>query len=363
MRGRGRLAAALLILGGLLLLAASPALWLRATALNTDRWTETVSPLPSSEPVADALAEYTVSEVIGEENLLQLSGLLPDRFDALPGTASARLNGLAEGIASEAIASPAFEGVWSAANRAAHEAALAALDGDVHPALQEDGMVVLDLSPIISSLREEITAAGVDLPAAGPGDGRIEVISLERRSAIVRSLDLLRRGAPALAVLAVLLLIGSVLVAARRPRALTWVGVVVAVVGAGTLALLRVGRSETEAAAAAEVDAAAVVEVWDVLARSLVVQSLAITILGLVIAAAGWALGSSPSALRMRREPGAREAPPGDALPALRVGGVVAALLLVLLWPDPRVPVLLGAAALAIAWWVASRLLVGPRSA
>ncbi len=74
-----------------------------------------------------------MTEVLGDADLLALPGLLPDDLDALPGCASARLGGIAEGIAADLIAPRAFEEAGKRTNRTAHGAALAALTVSATP--------------------------------------------------------------------------------------------------------------------------------------------------------------------------------------------------------------------------------------
>lgn len=73
-----------------------------------------------------------MAEVLGDADLLGLSGLLPDDLDALPG-ASARLGGLAEGSAADVSAPRALEEAGKRTNRTAHGAALVALTVSATP--------------------------------------------------------------------------------------------------------------------------------------------------------------------------------------------------------------------------------------
>lgn len=353
-RVRATTAGLLIVAAALVVVGASLALWLRTTALDSQRWADTVAPLPAEEPVADALAGFIVGETVDEDQLRRLSELLPDEFGSLPRTGAAPLRNLAQEVAAQVIASPAFGRVWTLANRAAHRAALAALDGEQAPALTEDGAVVIDLSPAIAPLREELMAIGIRPPERPAGDGRFEVLTVDERSAAARLVRVLRDAALVLPLLALALAAAAILIHPRRPTAIAWTGVAVAIAGLVTLAGLRVARAESAAAITA-VDAAVVDAVADAVARGLVDQSLILAVAGALVALCGAAIG------RARARGTSAGADRGPTALLLPVVGPAVALSGLLIWPDPRLIPALAAAALAAAWWIVARLGVAGR--
>ena len=147
--------AALLVLGTLFWTAFGLGVWANRQALDTENWVDTSGALLEDEEVRTALGNVIVERLYSSEAAEQrLEEVLPPQLARLAGPAAAGLKELARRNAPRLLGSDAALSAWEAANRKAHEAVLAIVEGDAG-----EQAVSLDLK----SLFEEV-AAGTGLP-------------------------------------------------------------------------------------------------------------------------------------------------------------------------------------------------------
>ncbi|MDX3486139.1 hypothetical protein [Streptomyces sp. ID05-18] len=257
------LSAALLVLLAVLVPLSALSAWVDLEIDDTDRYVAAVSPLAS-----DPAVQTTVADLVTEEAMRQIDlGPLQDTVREF----------LHETVRSFTT-TEAFRNAWDTANRAAHKAVAAALDGDSGEA------VTIDLAPVIDQVKQDLVRDGVPFADQIPVERTdITVLGPGQADDLRNSFRLLRYGSiwPAVATLVFLVLVVGIATVRRGMRAGLWA---TATVGAGFVlgaivlrVLVAVGRSRVldevpdsdRDAAAAVVDALTAslrTTVWVVLA-------------------------------------------------------------------------------------------------
>lgn len=223
------LAAVLIVLLGVLVPFSALSAWVDLEIDDTDRYVAAVSPL-SSEPAVQS----TVTDLITDEAMEQIDlGPLQDTVRDF----------LHETVRSFTT-TEAFANAWDTANRTAHEAVTAALDGDSGEA------VTIDLAPVIQQVKQDLVSQGVPFADQIPVQRtEITVIGADRADTLRDTFHWLRYCSiwPAIATLVLLVLVvGIATVRGGLRAALTATAAVGAgfVLGAIVLRILMaVGRS------------------------------------------------------------------------------------------------------------------------
>lgn len=111
---------AMLTLGGILTFVAIFSFWVNRQAMNTDNWVNTSDKLLQDEHIQEQLATFLVTQLYANVNVqAELEEVLPPQAEALAGPAAGGLRQLGQGVAERALATPAVQGLWDTANRAA----------------------------------------------------------------------------------------------------------------------------------------------------------------------------------------------------------------------------------------------------
>lgn len=257
------LSAVLLVLLAVLVPLSALSAWVDLEIDDTDRYVAAVAPLAS-----DPAVQTTVADLVTEEAMRQIDlGPLQDTVREF----------LHETVRSFTT-TEAFRNAWDTANRAAHKAVAAALDGDSGEA------VTIDLAPVIDQVKQDLVRDGVPFADQIPVERtEITVLGPGQADDLRNSFRLLRYCSiwPAVATLVCLVLVVGIATVRRGMRAGLWA---TATVGAGFVlgaivlrVLVAVGRSRVldevpdsdRDAAAAVVDALTAslrTTVWVVLA-------------------------------------------------------------------------------------------------
>ncbi|WP_078954919.1 hypothetical protein [Streptomyces griseus] len=309
-RLRSLSAGLLVLLGCLLLPPGLVAAWTADLLGDTDRYVRTVQPLASDPDVQAAVATRVTDAVMDHIDLPSLlEGVAPDQRP-LAEKALGKLGGSLEGAvasfvhdrAQDVVASPAFETIWTDANRAVHTSLDRALTGDEDGAVKiESDAVTIDLAPVVDRVKERLVDSG--LTAAG------SIPEIHTDFTVLRSDDigkaktgfaLLQSLGLWLPVIAVLCVAGGVLLAVRRRRALV-AGALGFAVAALVLGIaLTVFRTVYLNALPASVSPAAAGAVYDTLVRFLRTSVRVAAALGVLIALAAWLSGPSRPAVLTR---------------------------------------------------------------
>ncbi|MFJ2221434.1 hypothetical protein [Streptomyces anulatus] len=206
------LSAVLLVLLAVLVPLSALSAWVDLEINDTDRYVAAVSPLAS-----DPAVQTTVADLVTEEAMRQIDlGPLQDTVREF----------LHETVRSFTT-TEAFRNAWDTANRAAHKAVAAALDGDSGEA------VTIDLAPVIDQVKQDLVRDGVPFADQIPVERtEITVLGPGQADDLRNSFRLLRYGSiwPAVATLVLLVLVVGIATVRRGMRAGLWA---TATVGAG----------------------------------------------------------------------------------------------------------------------------------
>ncbi|MER6475677.1 hypothetical protein [Streptomyces filamentosus] len=309
-RLRSFFAGLLVVLGCLLLPLGLVAAWTADLLGDTDRYVQTVKPLASDPDVQAAVATRVTDAVMEHIDLpALLEGVAPDQRP-LAEKALGKLGGSLEGAvasfvhdrAQDVVASPAFETIWTDANRAVHTSLDRALTGDEDGAVKiETDAVTIDLAPVIDRVKERLVDSGLTVAGSIPEihtDFTVlrsdDIGKAKTGFALLQSLGLW------LPVIAVLCVAGGVLLAVRRRRALVAGALGFAVTALVLGIALTVFRTAYLNALPASVSPAAAGTVYDTLVRFLRTSVRVAAALGVLIALAAWLSGPSRPAVLTR---------------------------------------------------------------
>ncbi len=308
-RHRGRTAAAivLVVIGLLLAPVAVISGWARLELVDTDRFVATFGPL-AEDPAVQAYVADQVTVAINEEvDIPQLTsdvfdGIraldLPPRAEAalglLEGPATQGLESLVSSVVDRVISSPAFADVWATALRVTHTQAVAAIQGDPDAALAigEGGTLSVQLGPIIEAVKTALVDQGVGFASQIPVIEKTIVVAQDDAFTLVQTVYQLAVAVGTwLPWIVIAFLIGGVLVANHRPKAIVWtaggLALTMAILGAG----LGVGRLFFVGAVSSVMPADAAESIYDGLIELMQSTIVAFLVLGILVALIAWFSG------------------------------------------------------------------------
>ncbi len=150
--------------------------WARATALNTDQYVATVTPLAGDPRVQDYMAGAItdgVFEAVDVQAVITtaVKGVFPKRAELIAGPLTNAARGAVRNQVRNLLRTEAFSQFWVEANRFAHSRVLAVLDGESDTVSVQGGNVVVNLVPLINlalsqagDVASSLLPAGVTLP-------------------------------------------------------------------------------------------------------------------------------------------------------------------------------------------------------
>ena len=307
-RGRAGASAALIVVGLLLAPVALVANWGQTQLVDTEAFVQTFAPLARDEAVqafvvsevmtvvSDSVDfEQTTAQVFDAVGELGLPPAATGALQALKAPAALGLQSLATSVVTDVVQSPAFADVWEQALRISHRQLVAALSGDPTAALaiSSSGELAVQLGPIVDAVKAAMIDQGLTIAAAIPEvDVSVVVAQSDSFGQLVLAYGLAVGLGLWLPWICLVLLVGGVLLARRRPVAVLRTGValglVMLVVGAG----LRIGSLLTVAAIAPRylpIDAAGVI--YDTVTARVGETVVAFAVLGFTVALIAWVLG------------------------------------------------------------------------
>jgi hypothetical protein len=348
-------AATLLVVATLLWSAATLGIWAKRQALNTDNWVQTSSRLLQNDPIRNALAVALVDRLYNTAAVQkQIQDALPPRLDRLAAPAAAGLREVALRNAPRVLGSPAALKAWQAANRGAHTAFIAIVDGKV----AKGGVVKLNVQDLVRRV-----AAGTGLPAGvadkiPPSVATIQVLKSDQVKTAQDAVRGFRDAVWVLLALAVISFAGAIALATERRRGFVNAGICIMISALLVIAVRRVAGTWVEGQLADAPNAQAVwPDIWSISTSMLVDAIEGSFLFGLIVASAAWIAGPGRVATGARR----------FSAPALRdhpgyCRGALAVVLLLLVawgpvpWTNQIVPILIVTVA-AFAWleWLRHR--------
>lgn len=267
-RGRRLAVAALLVLGGLAVMAAGVATWVRGVVLDRDAFVDALRPLADDEDLREGLVVELTDRVLSLQPVA-------DRDDG-------ELAVLIEDALDTVLTGPLFETIWTGAARLAHD--------QVERAVRDGGRrVELDLGELLVRVDDLLETGGRDVLDDEQIE-RIDDVVVTRGGQVAHVVDVLHaveRLAVVLPFVALALLGGAVALARRRSVAIALVGAVLALAGGGTLAAAALARGWAVGRVEAGARRSAVSDVADGLFGPLHRQSWILLAIGVAVAVGG----------------------------------------------------------------------------
>jgi hypothetical protein len=372
-RWRRALVAILVILSVVFVPIAGLTVWVRNLVLDTGKYVDTVAPLAENKAITDQVANRLTTRLFQEVNVEQQArDALPERAQFLAGPIASGTQTFVHTAAQRALATEQFATIWRQANERAHAAVVKALTGQGKNVTVKNGKVVLDLSAVIDQVVKRLDARGVtvfDSLAKDQKNLQVTLFNAEQLQKARGAVHLLDRLRIVLIVLVFVFLGAALLLSGNRRRTLMRWGIGLVIAMAIVAVLLALGRSAFLGVAQNR-DAAGAA--FDTIVRYLRNGFRAIAVLGLVVALAAFLSGPSRLAVRIREgsrdlirgagrqtgwDTGAFGIWVGAHKTALRITGVVVAILVLFLWDRPRPLTLLVLALLLLVYLAAIEFL------
>ncbi len=279
-------------------------IWINRQALNTDAWVNTSDQLLENKAIESQLSNFLANQLFANVNVqAELQKALPPKLAPLAGPAAGGLHQIAPQIAEKALGHPQVQGLWSAANRAAHETLLKILDGGGSTVSTGGGQVTLNLGSLVTQIGGQLGVGNLasKIPANA---GQLTILKSNQLSAAQSVAQLIRR-LPIVLTLLVLLLYGLAVYLAgpRRREALRSVGFSFIVAGALALIVRAIaGGYVVDALAKSASVRPAAEAVWSIGTSLLVTVADSTIAFGILIVVGAWLAGSTRPALALRRE-------------------------------------------------------------
>jgi hypothetical protein len=292
------------------------AVWADKTVTDSDRYVETVAPLIDDPAIQNALADRITAEIF---TYVDVEAVTKETFDAiaargLPPRIAAQLDALTGPIVTgvqsftrtqvgKIVASDAFAAAWVQANRVAHTELVNALTGQGGGTVNiANGVVSVNLAPLIQLAKQQLTAAGFGLadriPAVNAQFVLFESADLTKVQTGFRLLDVLGIWLPILVL--VLILIG-VYIAESHRRAFIGAGLGIAAAMLILALALTLFRHTYLDSIPATVPHDAAATLYDTLIRFMRASLRRTTVAALIIAVAAFLTGPSTTARTTRR--------------------------------------------------------------
>jgi hypothetical protein len=141
---------ALIVLCCLGILGSMLTVWAGATFLNTSSWLAIVGPIGQNPRVVQSVSAYAASEVITLLDVQQRANqALPPRISFLAVPLTQLVQNFTQSHIADLMRTPKFHEVWININRRVHDQLLAALRGQTSVLHITNGVVTLNLLPVI----------------------------------------------------------------------------------------------------------------------------------------------------------------------------------------------------------------------
>jgi hypothetical protein len=315
-RWRSVVATLLIVIGCILAPLSVVAVWAKNQVTNTDRYVATVTPLASDPAIQNAVADKITAEIFARLDVQQITNqavdalaerglppLVATQLHALSGPLSSGVQSFVRTEVGKVVASDAFADAWVTANRAAHQALVAALTGQTGEGVTiANNTVSINLGPFIEVVKQRLVERGFDLanriPDINPSFTIVQSDAIGQAQAAMSLLVTVGNWLP---VVVLILFVLGVYVAKGHRRALLGVGLGLAgsmVALALGLALFRAFYLNTLPAGILNRDAAG--SFYDTLVRFLRLGLRTVLVFGLIVALGAFLTGRSVTAVRIR---------------------------------------------------------------
>jgi hypothetical protein len=304
-RWRRWTAGALIVISCILVPISVLAIWVRNQLLNTDRYVENVKPLATNPSVIETASTNVTSALFERVDVKHVvEEALPPRAAFLAAPITSGLKQVIEQATTRFMESDQFERIWVQANRVAHEQVVKALTNQGQAVTTENGRIVLDLSSLLTQVRDQLVQNGLTIFRRIPVSSlnmKIELADAQQLERAQTATRILNRLSWLLPVLAILCLVGGLLLSPHWRRSLIHWGIgtafAVALVGVG----VSVGRAiYLDAVTSPQLPRNTASTVFDTLVRFLRQGVRLMIAVAIIVAIAAWVTGPTPLATRIR---------------------------------------------------------------
>ncbi len=362
-RTRTILAWVLFVLGTLVILVGSLAVWVKRQALDTEAWVETSTNLLENDEVREALSVYIVDQLYANAEPQEvLEAQLPENLQGLAGPIAGALRQPAVEGVDRFLQRPRVQAAWEEINRATHRELMAVLNDETRGNITTgEGTVTLHLRTLVVNIGTEL-GFGEQLDARLPPDaGGIVILQSDQLEAAQTGVKAIKWMSWLVILIAFACWAGAIWLASGRRSMLRNIGAALLVVGILLLVIRRaVGNYIVDALTSGESLRGAVDSTWLIGTSLLRTIGWALIVYGLVILVGTWLAGPSRYAFRARQAIG----PTLRDRPGLAWGVLAVVYLLLVLWaPVPAlsswVGVLILGALVALGFEAFRRVAVG----
>ncbi|HMG40686.1 MAG TPA: hypothetical protein VK611_05125 [Acidimicrobiales bacterium] len=294
-RARRLGAKTLLVVGCVVLLLANVTVWLRLTALDTDRFVAALTPLADDRDLDEGLAVALTDRIMSRVDVeAQIEEALPNDNPLVVATVTRLARGLVQDTLRDVLESDTFSTIWTEALRRTHRRALQVIDG-------ADGSIALQLTDVLERADRLLTDRWLDIIDSRTIEeiDRVVVATSDDIQTVGQAVDTLRTLAVVLPIVTLVLLALAVVLAVDRRRMVVLVGLGMVATMVVTAVALRIGRRALFDQIDGDVRRRAAGDVWTGLLTPLFRQTAVLLVLGLLLAIGAWLVGPASSTVRL----------------------------------------------------------------
>ena len=331
--------AILLVLGGLAAFSANATVWANRTVFSTEDFVATANRVMDEPAVQDRLATRLTTRLMASQEVqTRLREELPAGTQFLAPVIVEAASDLVHDIILRLLQNDTVQAATDTALTAVHTQLMRFLE-DEGAVTIEDNDLVIDFRIILQRAAEELGFTGDRVANLPPDAGRVVLVEdAENLSALRPVLAQHDTIAWASVALAVVLFAAAIFVARNRRLTVRSVGFILVL--CGLLHLLVLYGLRPIVASFADSPSVAN-EAFDAFVQTLRVQSFAIVVVGIIVVIGTLLAGDSRVARGVRQtvRGGSQSDSLGgairDSAPALRIGGYIAGVLVLAVWPEP----------------------------
>jgi hypothetical protein len=301
-RGRSAAMWIVLVVAGLLLFLSAFAVWINRVALNTEVFTSTNSQLLDNDKIRAAVASRAVEELFANVDVqAEIEQQLPADYQGLSGAATAGLRQASYQIVDRALKEPIFQDLFKLTLEQSHATLVEVLEGGGDRVSTDDGVVTLELRPIIIEAADRIglgQQAADNLPANA---GSVVVLRSDELGTAQDAFQLLKTLAWVLPLLTLVVFGLAVWLAGERRRAVRGIGITLVLVGLlGLIAANLTRNYVVNSLVAREDDRQAADNAWNILTDLMRGSFRVMVVVGILFLIAAWLAGPGRRAVGVR---------------------------------------------------------------
>jgi len=315
---RAFVSALCIVIASILVPVSIVAAWARVELVDPDQFVATFGPLVD-DPEVQAMVIDEVTSAVNEQ--VDIATITNDLFDGisqldLPPRALAAIDllrtpaiqgveGLIDQTVTRVVESDQFEDIWDAALRASHRGLVAAATGGQSGAvvITDEGVVGIQLGPIVAEVKQRLIDRGVTFASAIPEVNRTIVVAQSDSLATIRVVySLAVTLGWWLPVIMLIFFIAGIAFARRKTTAVLGSGIGLALGGLTLVIALAAGVTVVGLGATnAGLPSGALTDIYEQVVGAMRQTAIVLTVLGIIIAVLAWTQGRWAGSVATRR--------------------------------------------------------------